>query len=179
MGPFEAAAVSAIALLCMAMLIVLLSNRVGDLRGLLMRRRRASVLHFDQRLDNPQFDEVERVLGVKVPASVRKLYSHKALLHMRDFRLNLRLAGNQKSVLIRRFLPLDAETLTAYPLDIRGERDLPIAEAFDGDALYVSVPNDPSDDAPVYLFRHDGGDRIELSQTLSHLLTEAIRQHEQ
>ena len=138
------------------------------------------LVEFKQRLQHPQFEDLEKHFGRPLPAAYKRLYRDPNRVLLTDF---LAYAPGSKdgdrAWPIASFLPADPTTLAeAWPS--LGENNLPFACDDVGDPYYVplgqngqihQVDQADSLDGPVWYFHHEGGAREQVNESLVDFLS--------
>jgi hypothetical protein len=126
---------------------------------------------FQRRLQQPQFDDVERHYGRRLPEAFQRLHRDSQQVSRSDFVLSP--PGSKpedRAWHVASFLPADAKTLTDSWSEL-GKDNLPFACDEVGDPYYVPLDQATNLDGPVWQFHHDGGDREHVADSLADFLS--------
>ena len=120
---------------------------------------------YDRRLLNPDFAEVERHFGCRIPAAIRELYTDSELILKKDFLIRpTRAVEGGEEFDIAHFVPADAEQVDSFwPAQ---EKKFAIADTGFGDPYYVELSLLQPDPLPVYVLYHDGGETLKVCDSL-------------
>jgi len=139
------------------------------------RRSRTSrareLAEFRRRLQQPQFDDMERHYGRTLPEAFKRLHRDSQRVSRADFVLSPpgSKPGNRDWP-VASFLPADTKTLAETWSEL-GKNNLPFACDEVGDPYYVPLDQATNLDGPVWQFHHDGGDREQVADSLADFLS--------
>ena len=120
-----------------------------------------------ERLQSPNWPEVERRVGGKPSNALLALYADDELVQRQDFLVEV--FSNRRDDVVQEeiihFLPADAASLAHPWYEYLPKGSFAFAEDIFGDLIFVEL--EPSgEDGPVRHWYHDGGDIDTISPTL-------------
>jgi hypothetical protein len=125
---------------------------------------------FAARFHQPQFEDLERRVGRPLPQSYRRLFSDPNFVSRTNVRFTPADATHRTDCIdIQHFVPADTAAL-----EDRWPELNPSCLVFatnEGDDYYLALAEGNDDDAPVYVFYHDGGDHYRVAASLEELLS--------
>lgn len=129
------------------------------------------LVEFEERLQHPQFQELEKHFARPLPEAYKRLYRDPERVLRTNFLVYAPGSKDEdRAWPIASFLPADATTLAeAWPG--LGENNLPFACDDVGDPYYVPLGPADSLDGPVWQFHHEGGEREPVTKSLVDFLS--------
>jgi len=143
---------SIVVLLLVAAAVIMIRGRVSSSNGA-GDRQNDRQLH--ERLEHPNFAELESQFASTIPDELRWLYRETDLLTKRNVRINSELeAGHEYE--IDHFLPADMKAIEEVWFDI-GEKRFPFAIDGFGNYFFIEVGGGQEKPTTVFYIDHDGG----------------------
>jgi hypothetical protein len=129
------------------------------------------LVEFNRRLQQPQFDDVQKHFGRPIPEAYKRLYRDPGrVLNTNFLAFPPGSKDEDRAWPIASFLPADATTLAeAWPN--LGKINLPFACDEVGDPYYIPLDEADSLDGPVWQFHHQGGEREQVAKSLLDFLS--------